>query len=635
MVEKMKLLHITGPKHDIDRVMKQYLKKYEIHFENAMSSLGSITNVRPFMETNIYKDVYQNGEELLKYLDFQDGESLDEMAPKAAQELIQDSYEHTKMIQGRQRELAQKNQELKDFMEELSSFRNLDFEFKKMLDFRFIKFRIGRIPIDDYHKLEKYIQEVAYTLFYECDSDEEYVWGVYFVPYMHAVEIDAMYLSFHFEQLYMPDSFEGTPEEAYQAALKEITSNEEENTRLSEQMHDLLKENRLELLSACQSLKDYCENFDIRKLAACTRTENDGEYYILYGWMSRKDAKAFQKEIAEDEAVHCIEEAMEENLATSPPTKLRNPKILKPFEMFVEMYGLPAYNEMDPTLFVALTYTFMFGIMFGDVGQGLFLVVGGFLLYKVKQMRLAGIIALAGIWSTVFGFLYGSFFGFEELIPALWRRPMDDIMGTLMMAIAFGGILIILAMVLNVINAVRAREYGRLIFGQSGLAGLMCYGFTALCILLFATGNPLPAAVIMAVMLGLPLLAILLKEPLARLVEKKGHLFPEGSKAMFFVEALVELFDVVLSYATNTISFVRVGAFALSHAGMMGVVMTLAGLEKGSPNWIIIILGNILVTGLEGLVVGIQVLRLEYYEMFSRFYKGSGKPFVAFNKKEN
>ncbi len=635
MVEKMKLLHITGPKHDIDRVMRQYLVKYEIHFENAMSSLGSINNVRPFVETNIYKDVYQNGEELLKYLDRQGNETLYEMAPGAAGELIQDAYEHTKMIQGRQRELTKKNQELKDFMEELSSFRNLDFEFKKMLDFRFIKFRIGRIPIDYYHKLETYIQEVAYTLFYECDSDEEYVWGVYFVPYMHAVEIDAMYLSFHFEQLYMPDSFEGTPEEAYQAALKEIEANEEENLRLSEQMHDLLKENRLELMSACQSLKDYSENFDIRKLAACTRTENDGEYYILYGWMSRKDAKAFQKEIAEDEAVHCIEEAMEENLATSPPTKLRNPKILKPFEMFVEMYGLPAYNEMDPTLFVALTYTLMFGIMFGDVGQGLFLVVGGFLLYRIKQMRLAGIIALAGIWSTVFGFLYGSLFGFEELIPALWRRPMDDIMGTLMMAIAFGGILIMLAMVLNVINAIRSREYGRLIFGQSGLAGLVCYGFTALCVVLFATGHHLPAAVIMAVMLGLPLLAILLKEPLAHLVEKKGRLFPEGSKVMFFVEALVELFDVVLSYATNTISFVRVGAFALSHAGMMGVVMTLAGLEKGSPNWIIIVLGNILVTGLEGLVVGIQVLRLEYYEMFSRFYKGSGKPFVAFHKKEH
>lgn len=87
------------------------------------------------------------------------------------------------------------------------------------------------------------------------------------------------------------------------------------------------------------------------------------------------------------------------------------------------------------------------------------------------------------------------------------------------------------------------------------------------------------------------------------------------------MESLVELFDVVLSYATNSISFVRVGAFALSHAGMMGVVLTLAGYESGSPNWIVVVLGNIVVTGLEGLVVGIQVLRLEYYEMFSRFIR--------------
>ena len=125
---------------------------------------------------------------------------------------------------------------------------------------------------------------------------------------------------------------------------------------------------------------------------------------------------------------------------------------------------------------------------------------------------------------------------------------------------------------------------------------------------------------------------ILLKEPLTNLLERKKKLFPEGeSKAMFFVESLVELFDVVLSYATNSISFVRVGAFALSHAGMMGVLLTLAGYEIGSPNWIVVVLGNIVVTGLEGLVVGIQVLRLEYYEMFSRFYQGTGKPFVAFS----
>ncbi len=634
MVEKMKLLHITGPKYDIDRVMKVYLDKYDIHFENAMTSLGNLSNVRPFIETNMYKEVFQNGTELVKYLEPWEGEPLDDLTPDQAQEIIKDAFEHTGKILERQQELKKRNEELEKFMQEIYNFRGLDFEFKKLLEFRFIKFRLGRIPIDYYHKLDRYIQETVYTLFYECYSDENYVWGIYFVPYVYTAEIDALYLSFHFEQLYVPASFEGTPREAYERAQQEILQNEEENKELSKKLCDTLTENRRDIWSAYRSLENYCRNFDIRKLAACTRPKNKGEYYILYGWMSKADTKALKKEIAEDENVHCIEEDMDESVSTGPPTKLRNPKILKPFEMFVEMYGLPAYNEMDPTLFVAITYTLMFGIMFGDVGQGLVLVVGGFLLYRLKGMRLAGIISVAGIWSTVFGFLYGSLFGFEDVLPALWMRPMDNIMGTLMMAIAFGGVLILIAMVLNIINSVRAKDIGNLLFSQSGIAGLICYGTAAACIALYATGHPLPATIIIGVAVGIPLLAIFLKEPLSRLIERQSPVLPKG-KVMYFVEALVELFDVVLSYATNTISFVRVGAFALSHAGMMGVVLTLAGMEQGSPNWIVVVLGNIVVTALEGLVVGIQVLRLEYYEMFSRFYKGSGKPFVAFHKKDS
>ncbi len=634
MVEKMKLLHITGPKHDIDRVMKQYLNKYEIHFENALTSLGNISGVRAFVEPNMYRDAYQKSQELMPNLDPVPGEELYDLLPQDAQEIVEEAYGHTLKLHDQQEALQKDQQEIKNFMEQIAAFRNLDFEFHKMLDFHFIKFRLGRIPLAYYHKLNAYIQEAAYTMFYECASDEQYVWGVYFVPKVHAVKVDAVYTSFHFEQLYMPDSFEGTPEDAYQEALGKLQANEKKILALTEQMRDTLKEKRQELLSACQSLKDYCENFDIRKLAACTRPKDKGEYFILYGWMAREDAKAFQKEIAEDENVYCIEEGMDGNLTTSPPSKLKNPRLLKPFEMFVEMYGLPAYNEMDPTFFVALTYTLMFGIMFGDVGQGLCLVVGGFLLYRIKGIRLAGIVSIAGIWSTVFGFLYGSFFGFEEVLPTIWMKPMEHIMPTLMMAIAFGGILILIAMVLNIVNAIRSGERGRLLFDQSGIAGLICYGFVALCVALFATGHPLPAVSVIGAAVGIPLIAILLKEPLSHLVERKKEIFPSGSKAMFFVEALVECFDVVLSYATNTISFVRVGAFALSHAGMMGVVLTLSGFESGSPNWIIVVLGNIVVMALEGLVVGIQVLRLEYYEMFSRFYRGSGKPFVNFRSRE-
>ena len=132
-------------------------------------------------------------------------------------------------------------------------------------------------------------------------------------------------------------------------------------------------------------------------------------------------------------------------------------------------------------------------------------------------------------------------------------------------------------------------------------------------------------------MFGLPLLLIFFKEPLTNLVEKKAEVMPK-EKGMYLVTAFFELFDVLLSYFSNTLSFVRIGAFAVSHAAMMEVVLMLSGASAGSTNWIIFVIGNIIVCGLEGLVVGIQVLRLEYYEMFSRFYKGTGREFKPFHK---
>ncbi|MGN0141403.1 MAG: V-type ATP synthase subunit I [Roseburia sp.] len=637
MIEKMKLLHITGPRQDIDRVMERYLGHYEIHFENAMALLNNLSDVRPFVENNRYREAYARAKTLWEELDGTVREKKPCSSPAEAEQIVNAAHQLTEETEERQKELRTRRRELTGLKEQLAPFRELDFDFHRILEFEFISFRFGRIPREYYQKLQAYMDETEYVLFYECHIDADYVWGAYFVPETYKTEADAVCLSFHFERIYLPDSFDGTPELAYTRAEQELRENEEEDAALRQKCRDELMRHGARLAGAYECLDNYCRNFDVRKLAACTKPKYDEtshrteEYYILYGWMSVKEAKALLKEVKGDEQVYITWEEPEGNVSVKPPTKLVNPPLFKPFEMFVEMYGLPAYGEMDPTVFIALTYTLMFGIMFGDVGQGLCLLVGGFLLYRFKRMNLAAIISLAGVWSTVFGFLYGSVFGFEEWLSPVWMRPMDNIMTTLMLAIGFGMVLILIAMVLNIINAIRAKELGRLIFSQSGVAGLICYGCVAVCIVLYATGHALPATGILGAAVGIPLVAILFKEPLSNLIERRKHIFPEGSKAMFLVEALVELFDVVLSYATNSISFVRVGAFALSHAGMMGVVLTLAGYESGSPNILVVVLGNILVTGLEGLVVGIQVLRLEYYEMFSRFYSGTGKPFVAFS----
>jgi V/A-type H+-transporting ATPase subunit I len=321
--------------------------------------------------------------------------------------------------------------------------------------------------------------------------------------------------------------------------------------------------------------------------------------------------------------------------------------------MYIKMYGLPAYNEIDPTIFVALTYAFIFGAMFRDVGQGLVLFIGGFLLYKLKKVSLAAIISAAGFFSTIFGFMFGSVFGFENIIHAVWLHPSKAMVNVpfigklntvFIVAIGFGMVLILLTMILNIINAIKAKDKERLFFDTNGIAGLIFYGAVTAVLALFMAGKPLPATIVLLVMFGVPLLLMAFKEPLTHMLEKKKHSLEENENhnehkeglGMFFVQMFFEMFEVLLSYFSNTLSFVRIGAFAVSHAAMMEVVLMLAGAEHGSTgNLFVIILGNLFVCGLEGLIVGIQVLRLEYYEMFSRFYRGNGREFKPYNTNEN
>ena len=278
--------------------------------------------------------------------------------------------------------------------------------------------------------------------------------------------------------------------------------------------------------------------------------------------------------------------------------------------------------------------------MFGDAGQGLVLLLGGLLLGKFKHSRLASIIGRCGVFSIIFGLLFGSFFGFEDIIKPLWLRPTQAMMtlpmvGNLntvfIVSIALGMGIILLTMLLNVINRLRFKEPGEALFDTNGIAGMVFYAAAIVTIVLFMSGHTLPGGVVLAIMFIIPLLVIFFKEPLSNIVEKHAEIMPK-EKGMFFVQGFFEMFEVLLSYFSNTLSFVRVGAFAVSHAAMMQVVLMLAGAESGHINWIVVVFGNIFVCGMEGLIVGIQVLRLEYYELFSRFYHGTGKAFLPYGK---
>ena len=638
MIVKMKFINISGPRDDIDRVTDLYLSRYEIQLESALSELKTVDNLRPFVELNPYRDVLAQATQFVGYLP-----NVDDVTPDDSLglddmfEVVRKACEDYEGLQAKKEKKKAKIEELRAKQQLLSPFRPLDCDLHKVLEYRYITYRFGRIALESYHKMNKYLMDDLSAIFVEGERDESFVYGAYFVSPGEAQKVDAVFRSLHFERIDLKDEFEGTPAFAYQSLERDIARINLEIQDLDKEAGEMLSDRAPQLIAAKNRLEELSKNFDIRKMAARMKDSQD-DSYILCGWMAEDDVEKFLEEIKDDDKVFVVVEDDHDAYFGEPPTKLENPKLFKPFEMYIQMYGLPAHNEMDPTIFVAITYSFIFGVMFGDVGQGLLLLIGGALIYHFKKAPLAGIIATAGVFSTIFGFMFGSIFGFEDVIPALWLRPMNNMMSVpfigklntvFIVAIGFGMCLILLCMVFNILNAWKAGDVEHIWFDTNSVAGLVFYGSAVVSIALILNGKTLPGGIVLFIMFGIPLILIFLKEPLTALIEKKSEVMPK-EKGMFIVQGLFEMFEVLLSYFSNTLSFVRIGAFAVSHAAMMEVVLMLAGAESGNLNWIVVVLGNLFVCGMEGLIVGIQVLRLEYYEMFSRFYKGTGRKFEPF-----
>jgi len=643
VIVKMKFLNISGPKADIDRVCDTYLSRHEMQLENAVAELRTTDNLLPFVERNPYTDSLVKAEKFSKMITVDSTLSDSGMSADEMISFIQDINRKYLDLQEKREVLKTRIEELKVKKSVLEPFASLELDIKKVLAYKFMKVRFGRISIDYYHRLEKYLYDNLQGIFIEGTRSEHYVYGCYFVANEDAGKVDSVFKSLHFERIPIIDEYEGMPADALTAIQKELKTARAKRKKLKKQMTQLVNEQAAQIREAAKRLRELSNNFDVRKMAARMEGENKEEYYILCGWMGEKDVEKFLKESENDEKVFVVVEEDHDKFFGEPPTKLKNPKFFKPFEMFIRMYGLPVEDEMDPTIFVALAYTFIFGVMFGDVGQGLCLFIGGGLLYKFKKMDLAGIISIAGLFSTFFGFMFGSVFGFEDVIEAVWLHPaaamtnlpfIGQLNTVFIVAVAFGMALNMLVMIFQIINAAKAKDTENLWFSHNGVAGLVFYGFLVLTIVLFMTGHKVPGNILLAVFLGGPILVFLFKEPLTNIVEKKRKKI-KGGKVMFFVQGFFELFETMLSYFSNTLSYVRVGAFAVSHAAMMEVVLMLSGALDGNTNWAGIVLGNLVVCGMEGLIVGIQVLRLTYYEMFSRFYKGTGREFKPFNNHGN
>ena len=380
-------------------------------------------------------------------------------------------------------------------------------------------------------------------------------------------------------------------------------------------------------------------------LQAQTCFATAGRFLVISGWIPEDRAPeltAAIHRVTAGRAVVSVEKP-EDLQATSAaalkvPILYRNPLLLRPFQALVEIYGMPSYGEIQPTAFFALSFLLMFGLMFGDVGHGLVLVSAGYCLFRYAPRFLDYAILLmeAGAASTFFGVLYGSIFGVETLLPALWLHPIHDLSQFMAVAIGLGVVLVSAGIVLNVLNSWRAGERATALVSTRGVFGAFVYwtGLALAVRFVLPTTWTLPDAAIF-LLLGVAVGLLAARPILVRALAVDRAPRPrEGATPVWLgaLEGAVELVDSVFAYVANTISFVRVAAFAAVHAGvfiaMFALADTLADQRFGGPlSFAALVAGNAVMILLEGLTVTVQVLRLEYYEFFGKFFRGGGEPY--------
>lgn len=356
------------------------------------------------------------------------------------------------------------------------------------------------------------------------------------------------------------------------------------------------------------------------------------EYFYLSGWVPESELNKFEN--LEDKYKNTIITTKDvDSVNEQPPTKLKNNKFVRPFEYMVNMYGAPNYDEIDPTPFFAITYMLLYGLMFGDLGQGLVFLGLGFWLSK-KNETFGAILKRIGISASIFGLMYGSFFGREDLIPTLLIKPFDNIMTVLIASVAFGVTLMVISYIIGIYNKVHLQkniEEG--IFGKEGLAGLMMMSSFIIIVLAIVNVGPVPKN-IGVILLIISIVMMVFKQPIARKLEGNKRLYDQA-KGDYYLEGSFSVIEALLSVFSNLVSFTRVGAFAINHVGLYMAFEVMAKLVGGGiKGFILLVIGNIFIIGLEGMIVGIQGLRLEFYEMFSKYYEGNGHLFRPINQRK-
>jgi len=661
--ERMKLIQIIALDEDVIPVCDYLIKKKVVHLIDRAYISTALREGTPTEYSSTLSEI-ESVEQKLKIIisritenDIRIKYSVPESEividpVKICSEIKLEVEENEKTLSSHINEIQDCNEKidgLKRISDALQSFEIAGVSYEDVSKFNYFAVVTGTMPRIFIPLLRRSMQQIPHHLELRNLSEDE-VSLIVICTKDAKKNVIATLKSHFFSEINIPEQYSGNPRDALDLIEFNLWSLREETASIKQK-----------ILSLCSSLAPKaCAwqkiiDANVNVLNAMRLFGKTARTTCISGWTPQNNAETIESELKaliprplkielsspdEDTGLAC---ALKKEGKTKVPSKLKHPNFLKPFQMLITTYGYPEYDGIDPTFFVAITFTLMFGLMFGDIGHGAIMVALGLFIAKSKVLKAinnAGwLMVTVGCSAMFFGLMFGSVFGIEIHSLALWIIPLKDTFRLLASAIILGILIITTGVIINLFQAVKRKNYKEFLFGQWGLLS-GCFYWIALGIFFITVvkNKDVSIGLTVAVLL-IPIVLIVLGDVFyAKLFEKnKPHSLHDGNEHST-AETIFKPVEIILGFATHTVSFVRVGAFALNHAALMMVVYELAkmsgGLTGPEANFgsqtayiLAAVTGNIFVMLLEGLVVFIQCLRLEYFEFFSKFFEGNGIKF--------
>jgi len=551
-------------------------------------------------------------------------------------------------IRERQRIIQQEVLKLEDIRHQVELYGLGLSDFKLSGKRSFLSIQTGKLPLSNVKNLESNLQDIP-SLNIELGQEDGMAHHLLISMKRDSERIDKILANAGWSKIELPEELRSVKEDVFKDLDEKLKKLTDEQKKLELKAGNLVKKEQ-------KHLKDIWTNLRVQELFYIIQTNFKASLrtVIFSGWLPSSKKERLTKIIQTVCKNNCYLEWNEAETKSIDrediPVQFKNPKIFAPFQMLVSNFGIPQYGTIDPTPFVMPVYLVMFGLMFADIGQGLILVLLGILsahyLKKNEQKRglytLSWLIIWCGSFSIIFGALFGSFFG-TGLFKPLWfdfhgivsghssgNSIINDVYDILSITIYFGISVISLGLVFNWINLIRTRKFMELFFDKGGVMGGWIYAGGVYIAFYMVSHNykELPSGTILFMLVGLPSLLLFIKGPyhyIKHTTGEPGKKFNPSIIVTFLMEWIVELLEIFSGYLSNTLSFMRVAGLGIAHVSLMIAFFTIADMTSGVMPVIVLILGNILVISLEGLTAGIQALRLNYYEFFTKFFHGTGK----------